>query len=189
MSIIIRGILKTVTSPIALFILSAIIIVVYSLRAKTNFYNVKKVFSDYLRIFSRAKSHLLFFWGVPALMAFALVQVTPITTAIANNLLVFLSILIAGFFSMLSILVTQQGNNTNKPAYKTVLIESATIVLLEVILCISALIIILAILTLESYFAFWILFLFSLLEYYLIFVMLFNILVLVKRIKALIDNA
>lgn len=189
MPTIVNGILRTVISPIVLFLCSILIIVIYALRANTNFLNVKKIFTDYTRIFCSAKSHLLFFWGVPALMALALVQVTSISSTLAENLLVFLSILIAAFFSMLSILVTQQGNNSSKTEYKTVLIESATIVLLEVILCISALILILAILLCENYFPFWLLFSFSMLEYYLIFVMLFNILVLVKRIKALIDNA
>lgn len=133
-----------VLSPIFLFVLALVILVVYVLCAKSNFFNLKRILTDYKATFSGAERHLLIFWGVPALLAGSLVQVALIKEDIADNILVFLSILIAGFFSILAILVTQQGFSNKSPLYKQVLDESATIVLLEIILCIFALIITIA---------------------------------------------
>lgn len=89
---------------------------------------------------------------------------------------------------MLSILVSQQGNQNNSFDFKNVLKESATIVLVEILLCIFALIITLAALILSSHIQKWLTIVISFADYYVIFVMLLNALILIKRIKALIDN-
>ena len=89
---------------------------------------------------------------------------------------------------MLSILVSQQGNQNNSLDFKNVLKESATIVLVEILLCIFALIITLAALILSSHIQKWLTIVISFADYYVIFVMLLNALILIKRIKALIDN-
>lgn len=181
-------IFKYLSSPATLFCFALIIMVIYALRTETNFLNIKRVFSDYYRIFSGARSHLLVFWGVPILLALALIQVSLVSGSIAEKILVFLSILIAAFFSMLSILVSQQGISNTNMQFKTVLKESASIVLLEIILCIFALIITLAALILSFSIPGWLKVAISFADYYVIFVMLLNALILIKRIKALIDN-
>ena len=89
---------------------------------------------------------------------------------------------------MLSILVSQQGNSNSSTQFKIVLKESASIVLLEIILCIFALIITLAALIIGSNMKDWLKIAISFADYYVIFVMLLNTLILIKRIKALIDN-
>lgn len=177
-----------ISSPTTLFCIAMIIMVIYTLRTGTNFLNIKRVFSDYYKVFLGAKSHLLIYWGVPILLAFALVQVSLVSNSAAENILVFLSILIAAFFSMLSILVSQQGNSNSSKQFKVVLKESASIVLLEIILCIFALIITLAALILSASIQDWLKVTISFADYYVIFVMLLNTLILIKRIKALIDN-
>ena len=179
---------KIISSPATLFCAAIIIMVIYTLRTETNFLNIKKVFSDYHKIFKNAKKHLLIFWGVPILPALALVQIAPIDTNVSENLLVFLSILIAAFFSMLSILVTQQGHANVSNQFKTVLKESASIALVEITLCILALIITLSTLIIGTNIHDWIKTILSFTDYYVIFVMLLNILILIKRTKALIDN-
>lgn len=179
---------KFLSSPTTLFCIALIILVIYALRTETNFLNIKRVFSDYYKVFAGAKSHLLIFWGVPVLLAFASTQVALVSDSISENILVFLSILIAAFFSMLSILVSQQGNSNSSTQFKIVLKESATIVLLEIILCIFALIITLAALIIGSDIKDRLKIAISFADYYVIFVMLLNTLILIKRIKALIDN-
>ena len=89
---------------------------------------------------------------------------------------------------MLSILVSQQGNSNSSTQFKIVLKESASIVLLEIILCIFALIITLAALIIGSNMKDLLKIAISFADYYVIFVMLLNTLILIKRIKALIDN-
>lgn len=176
------------SSPTTLFCTAIIILSAYVLRAGTNFLKINRVFKDYYKVFSEAKSHLLIFWGVPILFALALIQVSVVSDSKAENILVFLSILITAFFSMLSILVSQQGNQNNSFDFKNVLKESATIVLVEILLCIFALIITLAALILSSHIQKWLTIVISFADYYVIFVMLLNALILIKRIKALIDN-
>lgn len=176
------------SSPTTLFCTAIVIIAIYTLSTATNFLNIKRVFSDYYKIFSGAKTHLLIFWGVPILFSLALIQVALISGTISENILVFLSILIAAFFSMLSILVSQQANVDSSTQFKIVLKESASIVLLEIILCIFALIITLAASILGSTIDDWLSIAISFADYYVIFVMLLNTLILIKRIKALIDN-
>ena len=179
---------KIISSPATLFCAAIIIMVIYTLRTETNFLNIKKVFSDYHKIFKNARKHLLIFWGVPVLPALALIQIAPLDANISETLLVFLSILIAAFFSMLSILVTQQGHANTSNQFKSVLKESASIALVEIILCILALIITLSSLIIGTNFHHWIKIVLSFFDYYVIFVMLLNILILIKRTKALIDN-
>lgn len=179
---------KSLSSPTTLFCIALIILTIYVLRTNTNFLDIKRVFSDYYKVFEAAKSHLIIFWGVPALLAFASIQVALISDSISENILVFLSILIAAFFSMLSILVSQQENSNSSTQFKTVLKESASIVLLEIILCIFALIITLAALIIGYNIKDWLKIAISFADYYVIFVMLLNTLILIKRIKALIDN-
>lgn len=99
-------VLKACVSPVALFILALMILIVFIFKAGTNYLNIKKIFKDYISIFSNARKHLWLFWGVPVLLSAALVQVTALTSELAEHLSVFLSILISAFFAMLSILVS-----------------------------------------------------------------------------------
>lgn len=184
----IRDILKFVFSPATLFCIAAVILIAYMLHTGTNFLNIGRVFSDYKKIFSDAPKHIWIFWGVPVLLALSLVQVTLVSGTVAESFLVFLSILIAAFFSILAILVSQQGFTDTTSQYKEVLKESSTVVLVEIVLCVFALIITLAAAILGSYIPKWLQYVISALDYYLTFVMLLNMLITIKRLKALIDN-
>ena len=81
---------KFLSSPTTLFCMALIILVIYALRTETNFLNIKRVFLDYYKVFAGAKSHLLIFWGVPVLLAFASTQVALVSDSISENILVFL---------------------------------------------------------------------------------------------------
>lgn len=56
-------VLKACVSPVALFILALMILIVYIFKAGTNYLNIKKIFKDYISIFSNARKHLWLFWG------------------------------------------------------------------------------------------------------------------------------
>ena len=183
-----KRIISFLFSPAFLFCIGLFILILYALRTESNFLSINRVFKDYKSIFSQAKKHLLIFWGIPALFAIALTQISTLSETVSESILVFLSILIAAYFSLLSILVSQQGFQNVCENYKRVLKESASIVLLEIILCIFAIIITLATMILESGIPAWLMQIISFTDYYLIFIMLLNTLILIKRIKALIDN-
>ena len=141
-----------------------------------------------MSIFSNARKHLWLFWGVPVLLSAALVQVTALTSELAEHLSVFLSILISAFFAMLSILVSKDTSKQTGKLYEQVLKETASTVLLEIVLCMMALIISLAIIFLSDSIKYGVQIIISIFEYYLVFVMVLNMLILIKRFKALIDN-
>ena len=111
-----------------------------------------------------------------------------VSDTVAESILVFLSILIAAFFAILAILVSQQGFTDTTAQYKVVLKESSTIVLVEIVLCVFALIITLAATILGNHIPEWLQYVISGVDYYLTFVMLLNLLITIKRLKALIDN-
>lgn len=48
-------VLKACVSPVALFILALMILIVYIFKAGTNYLNIKKIFKDYISIFSNAR--------------------------------------------------------------------------------------------------------------------------------------
>lgn len=181
-------VLKACVSPVALFILALMILIVYIFKAGTNYLNIKKIFKDYISIFSNARKHLWLFWGVPVLLSAALVQVTALTSELAEHLSVFLSILISAFFAMLSILVSKDTAKQTGKLYEQVLKETASTVLLEIVLCMMALIISLAIIFLSDSIKYGVQIIISIFEYYLVFVMVLNMLIHIKRFKALIDN-
>ena len=180
--------LKVCVSPIVLFILALVILLVYVFKAGTNYLNIGKIFKDYISIFSDAKKHLWIFWGIPVLLSGALVQVTVLTSDLAEHLSVFLSILISAFFAMLSILASKDTSKQTLKLYEQVLKETASTVLLEIVLCMVSLVISLSIIFLDTSITQWIQVIVSLFEYYLLFAMLLNMLILIKRFKSLIDN-
>ena len=184
----IKNIWDLISSPATLFCVAAVILIAYMLHTGTNFLNIGRVFSDYKKIFSDAPMHIWIFWGVPALLALSLVRVALVSGTVAESILVFLSILIAAFFAILAILVSQQGFTDTTAQYKVVLKESSTIVLVEIVLCVFALIITLAATILSNHIPEWLQYVISGVDYYLTFVMLLNLLITIKRLKALIDN-
>ncbi len=181
-------VLKMCISPMVLFILALIILLVYVFKAGTNYLNIGKIFKDYISIFSDAKKHLWIFWGVPVLLSGALVQVTVLTSELAEHLTVFLSILISAFFAMLSILISKDASRQTLKLYEQVLKETASTVLLEIVLCMVSLVISLSIIFFDNSMKQWIQIIISLFEYYLLFAMIINMLILIKRFKSLIDN-
>lgn len=184
----ISKVLKMCVSPMVLFILALMILLVYIFKAGTNYLNIRKVFRDYISIFSDAKKHLWIFWGLPVLLSGALVQITVLTSELAEHLTVFLSILISAFFAMLSILVSKDTSKQTRKLYEQVLKETASTVLLEIVLCMVSLIISLSIIFFGNGMLQWLKIIVSLFEYYLLFVMMLNMLILIKRFKSLIDN-
>lgn len=184
----ISKVLKMCVSPVVLFILALVILVVYIFKAGTNYLNIGKIFKDYISMFSGAKKQLLIFGGVPVLLSGALVQITVLTSGLSEHLSVFLSILISAFFAMLSILVSKDTSRHTSQLYERVLKETASTVLLEIVLCILSLVISLSIIFFDNSIEQWIWIIISVFEYYLLFAMLLNMLILIKRFKSLIDN-
>lgn len=182
------SVLKAIVSPLGLFIIGILVFCFFALRSSTNFSDIGLVLRDYYSVFAGAKKHILLYWGTPLLFAASIIQVTAITPSLSESLVVFLSILISGFFAMLSILASK-ASSRNNPLYKEVLNGAVSTVLIEILLCIITILLTLAVLFLGTEMHLVALYVISFFVYYAIFVMLLNILIIIKRLKALIDNA
>lgn len=196
---LIKALLLFIKSPLTPLVAGFILLIAYFIRAKTNYLDVKRVFIDYFDIFSIGtdvngkkgyeKKHIFTIWGIPFLFSLSVVRIEVDSTSLYNTLIVFLSIIIAMFFSILSILISKQNDlKSTTSNHADLLRESGTIILVEVIMCIVCLILSIFLLFAESDVSPYIILIIRIINFYLIFVMLFNILVLIKRLKSLIDN-
>lgn len=182
------NVLKAVVSPLGFFIIGIFIFCFFIFRSSTNYSDLSIVIKDYYSVFSGAKRQFFLYWGTPLLFSASVIQVTVITSDLSESLIVFLSILVSGFFAMLSILASK-ASASNAPLYKEVLSGTVATVLIEILLCIITIVLTIAILFIGAKLHLVALYIISFLVYYGIFVMLLNILIIIKRLKALIDNA
>lgn len=196
---ILKYLLSFVISPFLPLLIGFIILIVYFTRAKTNYMSINKILVDYFDIFSSGttakgqqrygKSHLVAIWGVPFLFSLSVFRINVDSADLYNALIVFLSILISMFFSILSILISKQTRKSSaSDTYYILLKESGTIILVEIILCIVCLILSIFLLFAGEAVHFCIIYIIRIIYFYFIFVMLLNILILIKRLKSLIDN-
>lgn len=191
------SLVEKVFSPLVLICVAVLLLAAYFFKAHTNFLNVRRIFKDYFALFGHERIHILVIWGIPLLIAGALVQEIEITEGSLNVVLVILSILISMFFAMLSILISKQtSTGTDDKAKESarqrlrneLLAETCTIVLIEIFLCVAVLMLSLVIVLLSEYetpIVFWML---SFCVFYILAVNVLNLLALLKRFKALIDN-
>ena len=178
-----------VASPLYLFLVAIAIVAIYVAKSQTNYIGIKKIFTDYFGIFEKKYHHILLFWGCPFIFSLSLIQADVATSDTLDTIIVFLSIIIAMYFSILAILIGKQTDSSIlSENHKKLLNESATIILVEVILCIICLIISISALLLTDSLPEIVLSILYFINYYFIFVMLLNILILMKRLKSLIDN-
>ncbi|WMJ83132.1 hypothetical protein ACS3UN_00035 [Oscillospiraceae bacterium LTW-04] len=178
-------IIKFILSPCFLLTLSGIILLFNFARKNNNFFDVRKIFSDQLEIFKDAKGQIFVFYGVPILLAFGVANYRLIDKDIVGNIVIVLSIIISMLFAMLSVLT---GFNKDDKHYKQVLKETFNTVIFESVLCIAALMASFSVLFIGNIETAWVKYCISFTIYYLIFAILLNIFIVIKRIKSLFDN-
>ena len=148
---VLKEIYDVISSPTSLFVIAMAIVIIYAAKARTNFINIKKIFVDYFHVFGVKRHHIFVFWGCPALFSLSLIQADIATSDTIDTIIVFLSIVIAMYFSILAILISKQTDQANRSEdYGILLNESATIILVQVILCIICLIISITVLLLKN---------------------------------------
>ncbi len=178
-------IIEFITSPQILFSISAIILFFNFGRKNNNFFNIRKIFIDQLEIFSEAKGQIFVFYGTPLLMAFGLANYKLLDDVIVGNIVVVLSIFVSMLFAILSILSAFKKEDQR---YMQVLKETFNTVIFEAILCIFALMLSFSVLFIGIMKSVYLSYFFSLFIYYLIFTILLNIFIVMKRMKSLFDN-
>lgn len=181
-----KNIIESALSPQCLFIVSAFLLIINSIQKNNNFFDVRDIIKSQYNLFKDNKFQVLIFFVVPFFLAFGVVQIKYINKDIINNINIVLSIFISMFFAMLSILGSL--SKSSKIQYNILLKETFNTIIFECILCIIVLLISFIQLFLDSYNPTLGLFIVSLFIYYLIFVVVLNIFVVIKRIKILFDE-
>ena len=181
-----KNIIEIALSPQSFFIVSAFLLIINSVQKNNNFFDVSFIIKSQYNLFKENKFQMIIFFVVPFLLAVGVIKIKYIDKDIINNINIVLSIFISMFFAMLSILGGM--SKSNKEQYNIVLKETFNTIMFECILCIIILILSFTTLFLDSYEPTIILMLISLFIYYLIFVVVLNIFVVIKRLTILFDK-
>ncbi len=178
---------------------SAILMMIAFLQKNSNFLDVRSIISTHFKVFSGSPLQCAVIFGVPLLITIAALNKQALSKDIVDTLNIVLSILISMFFAMLSILsalnlkaVNEKEKNdviaiSKVEEYNLLLKETFNAVMFECILCILVLSISFTLLFVNDFSTSWQLTLVSGLVYYLALVIVFNIFVIIKRIKVLFD--
>ena len=175
-------------TSVVLFVIG-IVFLFFSFSLKmSNFLDVRTIFSEHLSVFKGNPLQLVSIFIVPALFSVGIVKIRCIDREILNNLNIVLSILIAMFFSTLSILCAFADKDNRKPMYKRLLKETFNATIFESILCLLLLFLSFVTLFAGEFEQSLYLQIVSGCIYYLSIVAVLNILVIIKRLKVLFDN-
>lgn len=170
------------------------------LQKNSNFLDIRKVFTDHFVIFDNSPLQKFVIFIVPFLLSISAISTQLLTKDIVNNLNIVLSILISMFFAILSILssftykstdpktVTDVSLRKKAEKYNKLLKQTFNAVIFESVLSIVVLILSFAQLFSNDFSETWKLKVISLIVYYLALVIVFNILVVIKRMKSLFET-
>jgi len=190
---------KISISTIFLYI-SIILITIALLQKNSSFLDIRSIILKHLKVFHKSPLQCVVIFGTPLLISIAALNKQVLSKDIVNTLNVVLSILISMFFAMLSILSAlnpkvinkdQENDTIAKDAamqYNNLLKETFNAVMFECILCILLLATSFTLLFINKFSTSWQLALVSGIVYYLSLVIILNIFVIIKRIKALFDH-
>lgn len=178
---------------------SAILMMIAFLQKNSNFLDVRSIISTHFKVFSGSPLQCAVIFGVPLLITIAALNKQALSKDIVDTLNIVLSILISMFFAMLSILsalnlkaVNEKEKNdviaiSKVEEYNLLLKETFNAVMFECLSCILVLAISFTLLFVNDFSTSWQLTLVSGVVYYLALVIVFNIFVIIKRIKVLFD--
>lgn len=173
---------------VILFIIGAVILVFSFFLKMSNFLDVRKIFSEHFSVFKGNPIQLISIFIVPFLFSVGIVRIRCVDREILNNLNIVLSILIAMFFSTLSILCAFKDKGNTNSVYNRLLKETFNATIFEAIICLLLLLISFITLFVGEFGRSCYLQMVSGSIYYLAIVAVLNILVIIKRLKVLFDN-
>jgi len=173
-----------------MFGISIIILLFCFTRKNNNFFDIRSIFKHHFSIFNRNLFQLFVFYFIPLLLAFGTLGIKTIDKYIINNVNIVLAIFISMFFAMISILYsTSSKENVTDEKRKKLLHETINTILFECVLSIILLVISFIVLFIDDYNLSWPIVIVSLIIYYLLFVIILNVFIVIKRIKKLFDNS
>lgn len=172
---------------ICMLLIGAMILLICFTRKNSNFLNIRRIVVDHFRIFKGCFLQLIAIYITPVLFAVGIVRVRCVDRETLNNLIVVLSILVAMFFSVLSILSAFNKEGKGEK-YRKLLNETFTTTVFEILLCLSLLIMAFIALFVGRIHSQFLMKLGSGCVYYLAIVIILNILPVLKRMKVLFEE-
>lgn len=197
---------------IILFCFSGIFLLLYSIRKNNNFIDVRKTLTNHVAIFKNKnnkwlKGQLLFFFGLPCTLAIATTIIKPIDDSFLNLILLIITIFISMFFAMLSIIISfkDRENQTKNEKLKDskeqvqnkkLIKQTCDSLIFENFICVIIILISLiynlfpkAVLNfLPDYCIGHLISIANFIIYYLLYCLLLNLFIVVKRIRILIHS-
>lgn len=173
-------------SPFTLLITSFIFIFLNIFKKYNNFSNIFDVTKTHFWMFNKAKGQLFIYYGVPLLIAGALIQIKIMDNSIIENINLVISILISMFFAMLGIIGAYDIKENEQ--YNDILKQTQATISFQIIVCIITLSInfLYCFLPSDNYFILRHLLTFFI--YYFIFTIILNIFIVVKRLYVLFEE-
>ena len=152
-----------------------------------NFVDIRNIIKSHISFFKENKLQIISIYIIPIILSIYIGTIHTINRELLNNLNIILSILISMFFAVLSILCSIDSKNKDEN-YKELLNETHTSTVFEIIICIFLLLISFAALFMGRGFNEIIDTIASDIIYYLTFVLILNILVIIKRIEIIFQH-
>lgn len=175
------------TISIIMFVIGCTILFFSLMVKNSNFLDIHQIFIQHFQVFKGNPLQFFSIFLVPIFLSVGIVGVKCVDKDILSNLNIILSILVAMFFSMLSILCSFDKEKKNEK-YRQLLKETFNTTVFEVIICLVLLLVSFIALFVGSFDKSIPLEIVSGVIYYLAIVLILNILVVIKRIKVLFDN-
>lgn len=174
---------------IVLYVLSFlgvfILVVNFSIKS-SNFVDIRFIVRRHFSIFRKNKLQFFSIYIIPVIFSITIGKNYVVNDGILDNLNIILSILISMFFAVLSILCSVDLG-TKKDEYKQLVRETFESTIFEIVLCLLLLFVSFIVLFIGKYDVNVILQVVSSVIYYLTFIVILNILVIIKRIQVIFD--
>lgn len=183
---------------IILFCFSGVVLLCYFLRKNNNFIDIRGTIKNYISIFKNKynkylKGQLFFFFGLPCTLAIATAIIKPMDDNFLNLILLIITIFISMFFAMLSIIISFKDKQTEN---KKLIKETCDGLIFENFICVIIILISLiynlfpkAIINfLPDYCIDGLTSIADFAIYYLLYCLLLNLFIVLKRIRILIHH-
>jgi len=113
--------------------------IIISIKFKRNFFNVKEVIIDHLKLFKNCKSQYFVFYGSPLLLSVGLALIYNSTKAFYDNLSLIVSIILSMLFAVLAIITNYDYSHykdKKKTKIQNVVTETINSIIFETFICV-----------------------------------------------------
>ena len=132
----------------ALIVVAIIPIIISIFSERRNFFNIKSIIKDHLKMFENCKSQYLIFYGSPFILSVGLAFIYDAQDDFYDNLSVIISIILSMLFAVLAILTSfdysnslnSNDNTANSSNIIKVVNETTSSIIFETIICVFLLI-------------------------------------------------